>query len=149
MADILYTNNLHTVLKSGTYVFGDPCYSFSHSTTTWQEFCNQADFSKDILFVKANNKQAVMCSTAFGDGMFDTWISKEISKKSHCTLPVDAGMLGFVLVSDVEYNSTYQKNNKVGQVVTLKEDCYLLNDNGIIRLYTISEDTLVLSVDTR
>lgn len=152
MQPILQSTNDGYILKAGTYVFGDPCYSFSHDTTTWQDFCKKANFDKkinDVQLVSTPYSQAVWCSTYYGDGRYSAWLSKDISEKSNCFLGVDAGLLGFVPIADVELDSTYSENKKCCQIITLKVDCIVENIDGHLTLTTVSDNDIVLSVNTK
>lgn len=143
-----YFNPETSEIMAGTYVFGDPCYCFSHVTTTWGTFCDQYNDENVINVVTAHddNSSAIMTNTAHGDGCYYVSFCG-IATSLFRELGVDSGLLGLVPKDCVELGCSLSRNNKLGQIITLTENAYFANDNGII---TIKEKNgkVLLYVDT-
>lgn len=107
----------YTVLETGMYYVGDPCYCFSHSTTTWSEFCDSMDKSCQGIFVNADNTKSILAlSTAYGDGGYTGFVNNTMHE-----FPVDAGILGLVKVNNIELGCSYLQSNDLGCVIELLE----------------------------
>lgn len=138
-------NNVVTIAP-GTYVLGDPCYSFSHDTVTWSEFCKENNYKENINIHSYDEKEALFCDTKYGDGRYYAYIN--IKNSTSANLGVDAGVLGLVPINHVEFGSSYSKNKKLGCIIKLEEECYVTNIDGVIEIRTVERNTILVSIDT-
>ncbi len=139
-------NNVVTIAP-GTYVLGDPCYSFSHDTVTWSEFCKENNYKEKINIHSYDGKEALWCDTAYGDGTYRAMLNN-VAKKSSVKLGVDAGVLGLVPINHVEYGSSYSQYNKLGVVIKLEKECFVTNVRGVIEIRTLDQNIPLVSIDT-
>ena len=130
----------YTVLEAGLYYVGDPCYCFSHSTTTWSEFCNSVDKTCQGIFVNADNTKSILAlSTAYGDGCYTGFVNNTMHD-----FPVDAGILGLVKVKDIELGCSYLKSDRLGRVIELSEGSVVTrSSDGTFRIADANNNEIV------
>lgn len=107
----LISNN-KVLVPSDIYYFGDPCYAFSH-----EEWNNIILTCKNTPIATYNNKNILIFSTSYGDGIYNSDKIKNIS--------VDSGSIGLVpvdiatqdvskLMFKIEFNNETLCENKNG-----------------------------------
>lgn len=118
-------------MKAGTYYIGDLCYVMSDE---WNEFCDITIKGYECLdgeFALKDGRKFATYGTAFGDG--------EYSASNGAVLGVDAGLVGCILLSDI--NTSDNGGNvpeTVGTIVTFDKDFETGEDNGTITFGHIS-----------
>ena len=130
----------YTILESGPYYVGDPCYCFSHDTKTWLEFCESMDNSCQGIFTNKNHSKSILAlSTAYGDGLYNGFIDD-----GYHNFPVDAGILGLVKVSDIEQGCSYLRSNDLGCIITLNKGSVVTRSNdGTFKINDENNRTVV------
>jgi hypothetical protein len=105
-------------MPAGRYYFGDPCYVFDNG---WMPLLYETEFMEDY----SNTKRVLRAaSTAYGDGRYPG--TGMFSRKSFF---VDAGLLGFVPVSEMEHDIAVAQ--KMGTVVDMEHPFTFAVDNGV------------------
>jgi len=85
-------------MPAGTYWIGDLCYVMH---AEWEEVCDITIEGHNCLdgeFTLADGRRFATYGTAFGDGEY-------VSNTGH-TLGVDAGLIGCILLSDIDTSNT-------------------------------------------
>jgi hypothetical protein len=119
-------------MPAGRYYVGDLCYVWHDE---WDEFCNitiEGGHILDGVFSLKDGRQFATFGTMYGDGGYSDQNGSEYG--------VDAGLIGCVLVSDIDLSNT---NNDMdgGNVIEFSEDFEVSESNGIIRFGHIVIDT--------
>ena len=137
-------NNSFEVNVSGPYYVGDPCYCFSHDTTTWSEFCDSMDKSCQGIFTNKNRSKSIIgLSTMYGDGCYGGVVKSVMHE-----FPVDAGILGIVPMADVEVGSSFTQNNKLGCIIFLDEGSVVSRSKDGEFTITCSNGDVLVSIFT-
>ena len=123
------------MMPAGTYWIGDLCYVMHER---WDEFCALTivdDKCLDGEFVFADGVRFATYGTKYGDGGYTDQFGHDYG--------VDAGLIGCVLLSDIDKNNEHNHLGD-GHVVTFLEDFYTSggratdkNWNGVIRFGNI------------
>ena len=118
-------------MKAGTYYIGDLCYVLSDE---WNEFCDitiKGDECLDGEFELKDGRKFATYGTAFGDG--------EYSASNGAVLGVDAGLIGCILLSDIDTSDNGgHVPATVGTIVTFDKDFETGEYNGTITFGHIS-----------
>jgi hypothetical protein len=117
------------MMPAGTYYVGDLCYVMHNE---WDEFCELTTNGMTCLegeFQLADGRRFATFSTAYGDG--------EYSDQYGNSYPVDAGLIGCILVEDL----TEEIRPGTGQVCQFNTDFEVYSENGVITIGSVVIDT--------
>lgn len=118
------------MLPAGKYYVGDLGYVMHPQ---WDEFCmiTCGGNEEDGVFALENGVKFASFSTKYGDGTYEDQFGNKYS--------VDAGLIGCILVSDINDNS----NNgfEGGQIIDFEKDFEVSSEDGIIDIGHISINT--------
>lgn len=109
------------MMKSGRYYIGDLCYVMNNQ---WDEFCSKSIINRECIYgeiVFDNGVKTTHFGTAHGDGNYLDQYDNEY--------PVDAGLIGCVLVSDI---SDPKADLDLGNIIDFDEDFSCYEDDGYI-----------------
>lgn len=119
-------------LKPGTYYVGDPCYVLHDR---WNEFCEKSFAQPDGIdhgdITLDDGTRVVYFSTKYGDGRYADQYGHKY--------PVDSGLIGIVLKSDIAENEL--EECKSGVVWGFAEHVECDENDGVIRFSDIFIDT--------
>lgn len=118
-----------TKMTAGTYYIGDLCYVLS---SKWTEFCALTIDGHSVLdgvFTMVDGTTFATFGTAYGDGCYMDEEGQEY--------PVDAGLIGCVLVESVDKDAKLD----LGNVHTFESDFEVHSDGKVINFGNISIDT--------
>ena len=115
------------MMPAGKYWLGDLCYVLH---AEWDEFCNiTIDDTRCVSgeFELKDGRKFASYNTMYGDGCYDG-------------LGVDAGLIGCILVSDID---TDNDSNQIslGRIVEFKEPFVTGSEDGVIRFGNVYIDT--------
>jgi hypothetical protein len=117
-------------MPAGTYYIGDLCYVMD---SEWEEFCEITITDRacaDGEFTLKNGRRFATYSTMYGDGTYHSNIGTSHS--------VDAGLIGCILVDDIEDSS---KMKGLGAIVTFDYPFETSESDGIIRFGHVQINT--------
>lgn len=124
-------------MKAGTYFVGDLCYVMHPE---WNEACElffkgrNDSGCNEGEFVLKDGRRFANLNTRYGDGSYESSISKDFS--------VDSGSIGCIAVEDIrDPEFTEASAKKLGDIITFLEEFEVRNDNGTllfgdIKIYT-------------
>ena len=108
-------------MPAGQYYFGDPCYVINEG---WSKLLEDTDFMEDF---STTERVLRAFPTAYGDG---TYSGRVIFSGNR--FPVDAGLLGFVPVDEMEVST--QDAKRMGALVTMPEPFVFEAEGGVYRV---------------
>ena len=112
------------MMKPGKYWIGDLCYVMHD---VWDKFCEKLDECGEGT---VNGKDIAWYYTAFGDGEYRDF--------EGCRYPVDAGLIGCILLSDITDPGA---DLSLGRIVTFGREFNTGYDDGTIFFGDIRIDT--------
>jgi hypothetical protein len=122
-----------TMMKAGKYYVGDLCYVLDNR---WNEFCSVTIPGNKVLDgemqLPDGTKFATYC-TAFGDGVYNDQFGNSYG--------VDAGLIGCVLVEDVDKETPVADLPHLGAVFDFPNDFATSETNGVITIGHVVIDT--------
>lgn len=110
------------MMKPGKYYIGDLCYVLSDR---WDEFCKVTIDGHNVLdgeFNLADGTRFASYTTKYGDGVYEDTQNYEY--------PVDAGLIGCVLIEDLKDASEMQLNS--GRIVEFNAPFTTRSEDGRI-----------------
>lgn len=120
-------------MPAGMYYVGDLCYVIEE----WDEFCSVTIKGNGVLegeFELSDGRKFACYNTAWGDGVYQDQFGKEY--------PVDAGIIGCILVSDITPKDYSDRIDGVlGNFHTFEEPFLTYSEDGVIVFGNIRIDT--------
>ena len=106
------------MMPAGKYWIGDLCYVMHDE---WSEFCDQLEPGEHTL---KDGRRYAWCGTAHGDGCYPA--------SDGSRLGVDAGLIGCILVKDIDLTNV-ANGLEDGTIVEFTKPFELTYDDGTIR----------------
>jgi len=117
------------MMKPGKYWIGDLCYVMHDE---WDEFCGQIESGGE--YTLKDGRQYAWQNTAYGDGEYHDNFGNSYG--------VDAGLIGCILLSDIEANVT-RNDISLGHVYEFNQEFECTYDEGVIKFGNeVSIDTI-------
>jgi hypothetical protein len=121
------------MMKAGKYYVGDLCYVLDNR---WNEFCSVTIPGNKVLDgemqLPDGTKFATYC-TAFGDGVYNDQFGNSYG--------VDAGLIGCVLVEDIDKEIPVANLTRLGAVFDFPNDFETSGNDGVIVIGHVVIDT--------
>lgn len=126
--------------EKGLFI-GDPCYVFSHDTTTWSDLVNQmfegSHYEQTKFNVRVNDKHKLaIIPTEYGDGYYPG--------SNNTGYTVDSGTIGITPIEVFEKTS----NLNLGTVVEFKGYATIEKTAGVMKIIFSDESIKPIVIDT-
>lgn len=117
------------IIKPGTYILGDPCYSFEYDD--WSAICDQTNCFENFTNTIYDGRYVLAFSTAYGDGSYRGTNGVEYG--------VDSGLIGLVEFDETKHAYDIERDDM--SLITFKQETLVRNENGVMTFGDVVIDT--------
>jgi len=114
---------MKVIVPPGEYVLGDPCYCFSHETSTWDDILESNNVFETPM-IEFKDGIVLGFFTYYGDGEYFDQFGQSYG--------VDAGLIGLVSLNLLEVDRT-QSPQDDGRIITFLDPTECSETDGRLR----------------